>query len=334
MKKELILLVSFLFVLIVHAQDNKAIEYAKRVVDQQYTELASQLNKQLPLRIDEITIFNSAFYVNHTFTGNYTLELDLSDISDDEIKALLEDMRMYQRKQIPRLFEFGKFDITQKDLCELYKLIGFKYCFAYYDINGKYLGNNVFDYNDFEQKTETDLYKDIVKGNDIWDDKNAAYTNHIYAFHWFLPPLLSWHKVIGQEKHTVFRAESENGMTVFVNIKQYNEKIDSFDMWSNFDKMTELNIMAMKQAKERSGVETTLVKSEKCRFAGENAIKLIRKEQIKDDVRDDTYYGVTYQFFKDNAIWHVSFKCKENIYNFLSEDEIKGIFKGFGINAK
>ncbi|MBQ9077390.1 MAG: hypothetical protein IJY31_06055 [Muribaculaceae bacterium] len=84
----------------------------------------------------------------------------------------------------------------------------------------------------------------------------------------------------------------------------------------------------------RTGGDTKPIKLEKCRFAGANAIKIIVKQSIKNDVIDEGSYGITYNFHKDNAMWSVSLKCSEDVYLSAGAQELKNIFSGFGLNAK
>lgn len=167
-----------------------------------------------------------------------------------------------------------------------------------------------------------------------WDSGNASYTNHTYSFHWNLPNQFVWKKSLANEKHTVFKALSDYGIIVFVNINSYEASTTVPDMWENFEKYKKLYEYSWRKTKERIGGNTEPIKIEKCRFAGANAIKLIARQSLKDDVIDETSYGITYNFHKDNAMWSVSLKCSEEVYKSVGEQGLKVIFRGFGMNAK
>ena len=167
-----------------------------------------------------------------------------------------------------------------------------------------------------------------------WDSDNCIYTNHTYNFHWILPSDLEWEKVMPNEKHSVFKATSSYGMFVFVNVNKWNTGETAPDLWDNFDKYKQLYAYSWEKVKERTGGEITPLVVEECRFGGERAIKLIVKQELKDDVVNETSYGVTYNLHKDRCTWSVSLKCSEAIWNLLSEDDIKAIMAGFGFNAK
>ena len=66
MKKEvLILLLAFCSMcLVCRGQNTKSIEETKKKIENQYVTFCSQLNKQLPMRVDEVTTLKSVAFVN------------------------------------------------------------------------------------------------------------------------------------------------------------------------------------------------------------------------------------------------------------------------------
>lgn len=177
------------------------------------------------------------------------------------------------------------------------------------------------------------LFGCSLMSQEKWDVENCIYTNHDYNFHWILPKEFEWKKVIPNEKHSVFKAVSPYGMCVFVNANKWSDDENAPDMWDNFDKYKQLYSYVWNLTYERTGGVTTPIAIEKCRFGGEKAIKTIVKNKIEDDVRDEISYGVTYNLHKDRYTWSISFKCSELVWELLSEDDLKTIIAGFGLNA-
>lgn len=118
-----------------------------------------------------------------------------------------------------------------------------------------------------------------------------------------------------------------------MNVNKWETGVMVPDLWGNFDKYKELYSYAWKKTEERVGGSITPVVVEKCHFGGEKAVKLIVKHELKDDVRDEISYGITYNLHKDRCTWSVSFKCSDFVWNSLSINDIKIVMSGFGFNA-
>lgn len=167
-----------------------------------------------------------------------------------------------------------------------------------------------------------------------WENKEALYTNYTFSFHWYLPKELEWKKTASFERHTVFKAISTYGAMALVNINPYNSSATPPDVWNDSEKYMKIYEYSWKKVKERTGAEIIPIKVEKSHFAGTRALKLTVKSILIDDVNNEIGYDITYYFHKDNATWSVSLKCLEDLYLSLTENDIKYIFKGFGMNAK
>lgn len=174
-----------------------------------------------------------------------------------------------------------------------------------------------------------------VLAQEKWDGKTCSYTNHNWHFHWNLDKNLEWEHNQGNEKHTVFKAVSPYGLMAYVNINPHStaEQKD-WDFWDHFEDYKNILKISWDKVAERTGGEVIPIKIEKCRFFGEHAVKVIVKNKIKDDVRDETSYGYTYTFHKDGATWSASAMVSPEIWNLVGESGIKEIFLNFGPNAK
>lgn len=168
-----------------------------------------------------------------------------------------------------------------------------------------------------------------------WDAETCHYTNHTWHFHWNLNRELKWEKEQADEPHTAFRVRSPYGLIAFVNIIPFaSEEQEQFDFWQNFDTYKGVLEESWRRVEQRTGGTVAPIKVEKCRFFGENAIKILVKTDFHDDVVNETSYGYTYSFPKDGATWSVSVKTSPEVWELVGEEGIKELFIGLGPNAK
>lgn len=179
------------------------------------------------------------------------------------------------------------------------------------------------------------LYTLIGTAQVNWDSKKCDYTNHIWNFHWNFEEELEWELSQGNEKHTVFKVTSPYGILAFVNINPHPSTAKGkVDLWSSFDDYKKVLTTSWSKVEERTGGKVTPIKVEKCRFFGENAVKIIVKSEIHDDVVDEISYGYTYSFIKDGATWNVSVKVAPEVWEAVGESGVKELFINMGPNAK
>ena len=150
MKRVLILIALSISCAVSYSQNNKSIDAIKNGIKSQYIEFCSQLNKQLPMMVDEVTTLKSVAFIDWTMTVYYQLEIDTSDYDEDTLKSILVEIRKGQKKQIPSMVANGIYKFNQRELYEYLKETGLRFRFVYHDINNKPIGVNEFDYNDFK----------------------------------------------------------------------------------------------------------------------------------------------------------------------------------------
>ena len=107
------------------------------------------MNKQLPLKIDELTTLKNITYYNWTITASYSIDYDFSEIDCITIKDFLKEVKLEQKKNIERMFKFGEYNFTQKEMQKFYITTGMKFLLKYYDMNGLFIGTIQYDYKDF-----------------------------------------------------------------------------------------------------------------------------------------------------------------------------------------
>lgn len=144
----MIILLSSIFI-ISYAQnvDKNAI---KRNIENQYIQMCAQLNKQVPIRVDEITVVKSMTFVNWTLTTYYSVDIDQDEYDSQCLKHFIDELRLVKKMQIPSMISNGAYNFTQEELCEYLKGTGMKFRFVYHDKNDIQIGAMQFDYTDFE----------------------------------------------------------------------------------------------------------------------------------------------------------------------------------------
>ena len=147
MKKFLIILLSVL-TLSANAQTD-SLEETKKEIYQFYVNLCQDANKQLPLQVDEITTCYSVTFVNWTFTSKFKVLLSIDDLTDEEIAEIKKESYLLAKQNARRMLESGAYGTNRTDYRWLMKTLGLKYIRSYFDINGNFLFDTTFDYNDF-----------------------------------------------------------------------------------------------------------------------------------------------------------------------------------------
>lgn len=150
MKRVFVLIALFIFCAALYSQNNKSIDDIKSSIESQYIEFCSQLNKQLPMMIDDVTTLKSVAFIDWTMNSYYQLEINASDYDEATLKSILVEIRKVQKKQIPSMVANGNYKLNQRELYEYLKETGLRFRFVYHDINNKQIGVNEFDYNDFK----------------------------------------------------------------------------------------------------------------------------------------------------------------------------------------
>ncbi len=112
-----------------------------------YINYSKELNAQLPLKIDELMTLTSVVFANWTFTYSYTLDVDINDLEESNIKTFLNEIKALQKEQILNIYK--AYDISRDIFVKLCKHTGLKYRYIYYDANDILIGSNVFNYKDF-----------------------------------------------------------------------------------------------------------------------------------------------------------------------------------------
>lgn len=117
-------------------------------IKQSYMDMCTEVNKQLPLYLDEITTFTSVVFADWTLMCKYQINLDLSDMTLDECKELMEEIRKLNQANAKRMI-MSRANVSQSQIKEEIKATGLKIQQSYYDENGLFVGSVVFGYKDF-----------------------------------------------------------------------------------------------------------------------------------------------------------------------------------------
>ena len=116
-----------------------------------YMDFCQQLNKQMPMYIDELTTLNSVVFINWEIIYNYNVNLNFDDFSKDKIDTMLSEMKNKNKRNLKYLYERGTHHFKKEEFIELMKLLDLKFKFSYYDINNRFIGSIIYDYKDFDE---------------------------------------------------------------------------------------------------------------------------------------------------------------------------------------
>lgn len=145
MKKCLLLLLTFLFLSFTPSDKQK------QEVAESFISFCKTMNSQLPARVDEMTVLESMVFYNWTLTAKYKVELYKSDLTDNEWKQSLQDVKAVMKKNIaPLVAQAGGGQLTPKQLSEFYNVLGFRFKALYTDLNGEVVGAIILTPKDFD----------------------------------------------------------------------------------------------------------------------------------------------------------------------------------------
>lgn len=117
-------------------------------IKQSYMNMCVEVNKQLPLYLNEITTLTSVVFADWTLTCKYKINLDLSEMTLNECKELMDEIRKLNQANAKRMI-MSRANVSQSQIKEEIKATGLKIQQSYYDENGLFVGSVVFGYKEF-----------------------------------------------------------------------------------------------------------------------------------------------------------------------------------------
>ena len=121
----------------------------KEVVFSELIKNIKQLNSQLPIQIDELTEMHSAILNGSTINYNYIAYIDSSELSDEDIESFCNETKKIQKYNLRFLFKQNSDKMPVSEWIRLYKELGIKYNYNYFDANRKVWARIVVDFEDF-----------------------------------------------------------------------------------------------------------------------------------------------------------------------------------------
>lgn len=143
-----ILGVNFLFAQNISQSDINAIE---KELKGSMIEKVNEINKQTPMRLDEITTFVKAAYAHPSLHYTYRLDADKSDLTIQEWEEIKNDLYKVQLQNREFLLnEYSKGKMSPRELALIYKRLGFKWVYTYLDINNVAIFRFTVDFSDYK----------------------------------------------------------------------------------------------------------------------------------------------------------------------------------------
>lgn len=115
--RNIIFILLSLFSITSYGQHHKSINEIKETIENTYIGFCNQMNKQLPLKIDELTTLKNITYYNWTITASYSIDYDFSEIDCITIKDFLKEVKLEQKKILNVCLNSGNI-ISHKRKCK------------------------------------------------------------------------------------------------------------------------------------------------------------------------------------------------------------------------
>lgn len=147
MKRLLFVIVCVLSSMVVSAQTISAKE--KAVARQQFINFCKDMNQQLPAQVDEITTLNSVAFINWTMTSTYTVDMDASDVSAEDMALFKSCMHDGLKEMAQKMLASGSYQLTRSKFRAFMKVVGLKFRATYKDIYSNFMFSVLLDYTDF-----------------------------------------------------------------------------------------------------------------------------------------------------------------------------------------
>ena len=174
----------------------------------------------------------------------------------------------------------------------------------------------------------------MILGQEIWDKETSTYVNHDVGFHWNLIRGVDWIKIPTNNENTVFKATSDVGITVFVSTRNLGVDSGEHDACDFIEELKQEYGTMLRKRDAFLGSKSEIKYIVCSNFSGRDAIKIVIKCSLSDDIHNESYYEISYNFLKREILFGVVAQIMEEAYYYLDESDIKSIFYGFGLNAK
>lgn len=146
MKRFLFILLTFVS-LSISAQTISQKEKAE--VRQQYINFCKEINQQLPVRVDEMTVLESMTFANWTITATYTIDIDAADVSEEGMELFKSEMHDAFKTTAQKMFTSGSYEVSRSKFKALMKVVGLKFRATYKDAYDNYMFSVLLEYTDF-----------------------------------------------------------------------------------------------------------------------------------------------------------------------------------------
>lgn len=165
--------------------------------------------------------------------------------------------------------------------------------------------------------------------NEKWDAKCSTYSNFTYGFCWVFPKVFEMSRVVGTEKHTVFKACSpKNIIGTFVNVQMTNNDETITEFYDNYTKiLSTIDEMTYNNTGEKIINRTTKL----CNFCGRRAIKSVYLSEMSDDryKSHDVLRTIDYMYMKDGYLFIVTLKYLRDVEKAIGRSRVESILKGY-----
>lgn len=108
------------------------------------------MNKQTPVKVDEITTLYSMAYFNQSLKAFYKVDLSVNDFSKEDIDNMKDSMKQSQKAMVKQLISALDYKVTSKDMYEAMKAFNLKVCCVYRDVDDNFIFETKLTCEDFK----------------------------------------------------------------------------------------------------------------------------------------------------------------------------------------
>lgn len=98
---------------------------------------AKELNKQLPLKVDEVTTLVTVIVSGNALCYNYRVDIEKEYLTQSDINELTQEIKETGKENLRFLFQTQSNVMSANEWKRLFTELGIYYVYTYFDINNK-----------------------------------------------------------------------------------------------------------------------------------------------------------------------------------------------------
>lgn len=109
----------------------------KPYIQANFIEKIKEINKQLPIKVDEVTTLVTAMVSGNAIFYNYRVDVEKEYLEQSDIDELMKDIKETGKENLRFLFQTQSNVMPANEWKRLFAELGIYYVYTYFDINNK-----------------------------------------------------------------------------------------------------------------------------------------------------------------------------------------------------